>query len=629
MSSQSYAIGSSLPPQNNTSQSAAKGPQTLFQLLVMLAKSFAMNMVWRVVFSVITFIVVFLAHTYLMVVVNDTLRVVEQNKVMAMIINLVPIRPETPAVRNLNALNIYLFWILLSNITFGTVARIITFGIKQFFIDIADMFSQLIKSIFAKAGNPSLTKIFQGSVLGLLAGIFLLNNAVCLALAAFLVLSVSQREKSFLVLVSTLTKSDFQRLFRVKNRMPLNIDVFSIVTWGAALGLLIAGIIPPAIFGKSIISTIIKSIFLIAVILLGGLNAAKKGPVNLMLFIASAAAYMFFLESTAFADDTGWTESGKNLSGWLKNTGTPQALKLGLPPSVLSALAIALGSGFPKFMAGLAKNPNMNVDDYIKTHMSNSQQQHYKEALNNWEQRRNELRENQKFLEKMMEARNKQARIMDWLYWGARTTQTVADVSIDVLSNVTGPAGKSIKTAYTFGKGVAGGVGEATADPANWKSNMVKGVVNGVTDVVKDKIGDKFGQDNPLTGSWAKGGATIVIETGKGALESGLKGEDITKGAISGFGKGTVDAVVSIGGDHLIPPKNLPDVDLSDTTHIILGGGGSPEVTDAVKEGLKGFTKGTVTNVAKGDDIPFTDWKNEATGKVIDKGADLVVSVFK
>jgi len=348
-------------------------PRTLFQLGLQLLQRFVKGLIWRFVFSIVMFIVVFIVHTYLMVVVNDTLRVVENNKILSMILHLVPTKPQTATQSRINMLNIYLFWMLISNIVVGTIVRIIAFGIKVFVNDIKDVVMLLFKSIFAKIGSPSLTNILAGSVMGILAGIFVFNNAMCVILAIFLFLSISQKEKSFIVLVMTLTKSDLQRLFRKKEREPLDIKVFSIIVIGISLGLAISGLIPDDIFGKSAVSTVLKVIIVVAFILLGGLNAVKKGSGSFAVFLFTLVGFLLLSDNSVFADDSGWSESGRNLNGWLKNGGTPTALKLGLSPAILSSLANLLGPMFPGFMKDLLKNPNTNPYEYIRNHLTKDQ----------------------------------------------------------------------------------------------------------------------------------------------------------------------------------------------------------------------------------------------------------------
>ena len=352
---------------------AYSGPKTLFQLLVLMAKRLIKSLKWRLIFMVLTFVLVFVVHTYLMVVVNDTLRIVENNRVMSMILNL-----ATTGLSKLQAtgrsINAMLFWMMASTVVFGTIARLLAFGFKQFFLDLAEMFNHLLHLGGEQGRAKAIPYPMIGFALAMLAGIFVLNNAVCLLMAIFLLFEASQRDKSFLLLCLTLTKSDLQRLFRVKQKKMFNLDHFSIFVWGLILGLLLSGLIPPVIFGQKLVSTILKIVIFAAILTIFGLNKAKKKTAaQIVLFLVIAAGFAFLKKANVMADDTGWTESGRNIQGWLRNSGTPTALMLSLSPALLSSLANILGPMFPGFMRDLIKNPNMNPYEYIRTHLTPEQ----------------------------------------------------------------------------------------------------------------------------------------------------------------------------------------------------------------------------------------------------------------
>jgi hypothetical protein len=256
------------------------------------------------------------------------------------------------------------------------------------------------------------------------------------------------------------------------------------------------------------------------------------------------------------------------------------------------------------------------------------------------EERRAALKKEQVWLEKDMKNRASQAALWGFMTKTAEITQVGADIGVDILSKVTGPAGQTIKTVYTGAKGVAGGVGEGLAN-GDMSKNVLKGAVGGLSDIIKDKAG----------GDWVKGkvgetGAkitagiyTIGSEAGKGALEAGLEGKNITDGAISGAAKGTIDVAVSTGLDKLLPPKDLPsDLDWSNTnvkdaykyvkgknpltnspTRSLWQGAGSTtgQAQGAIKEGMKSAGKDQVKGYVKGDEIPVIGVKQEFTGNAI------------
>lgn len=211
---------------------------------------------------------------------------------------------------------------------------------------------------------------------------------------------------------------------------------------------------------------------------------------------------------------------------------------------------------------------------------------------------------------------------------GAEATQVVADTGVDILSNVTGPAGKTIKGIYQVGKGVGGGFGEGLAN-GDMGKNILKGTVGGVSDVIKDKIGDKYGKA-------AQGIYNIGAESGKGALGAGLDGESIIDGAISGGIKGGIDTTLSAGLDKLLPPGELPEgMDWSQAnTRDILGSlkGGNPLTSisrGAVKDGLIGAGKDQFKNIIKGDEVPVLGFKQGVTDAAIKASTPLIKSTVK
>ena len=140
----------------------------------------------------------------------------------------------------------------------------------------------------------------------------------------------------------------------------------------------------------------------------------------------------------------------------------------------------------------------------------------------------------------------------------AEGIQFGADVAVEGLSHVTGPAGKSIKLAYTAGKSVASGVGEGMADPKNAGKHLAKGIAGAVTEVVKDAL-----DDSPFK----KAAVSVANSALQGGLDSTIKGKDFTSGVKNGALDGIVDTVLETGIDKLANKLPIPkgsSVDVSD-----------------------------------------------------------------
>lgn len=140
----------------------------------------------------------------------------------------------------------------------------------------------------------------------------------------------------------------------------------------------------------------------------------------------------------------------------------------------------------------------------------------------------------------------------------AEGIQFGADIAVEGLSHVTGPAGKSIKLAYTAGKSAAEGVGEGLADPKNAGKHIAKGIANAVTEVVKDAL-----DDNPFK----KAAVSVANSAFQGGMDSMVEGKDFSEGLKSGALDGVVDNVLEAGIDKLANKLPIPkgsSVDVSD-----------------------------------------------------------------
>lgn len=182
-----------------------------------------------------------------------------------------------------------------------------------------------------------------------------------------------------------------------------------------------------------------------------------------------------------------------------------------------------------------------------------------KAAAKATEEKRKEL---QIQMDKNIEEAKKQlssAQKWDMATKAAEGVQWGADVAIEGLSHVTGPAGKQIKTAYTAAKGVGEGLGEGMADPKNAAKHLAKGILKGATAVVSDKFGD----DKP----WQAAATNILNEGLQSGLDASIKGENVTDAIGKGLTKGVVDAGVGKGLDAIkgaLPIPKGSSVDVGD-----------------------------------------------------------------
>lgn len=144
----------------------------------------------------------------------------------------------------------------------------------------------------------------------------------------------------------------------------------------------------------------------------------------------------------------------------------------------------------------------------------------------------------------------KKANRYDLATKAAQGIQYGADIAIDGLATVTGPAGKQIKLAYTAGKSVATGVGEGMADPKNAAKHLAKGILNAGAEVLKDKFGD----NKP----WQAAATGILNEGLQSGLDASIKGENVGEALGKGLTKGVFDAGIDKGLDKIKDALPIP-----------------------------------------------------------------------
>lgn len=244
-------------------------------------------------------------------------------------------------------------------------------------------------------------------------------------------------------------------------------------------------------------------------------------------------------------------------------------------------------------------------------------------------EKRAELKKNMEWLQKDVETQTKRAAFWNVMTKAAETTQVVADVGVDVLSNVTGPYGKTVKTCYTGLKGLAGGFGEGLAN-GDMAKNIVKGGISGLSDIAKDKIGDKFGKA-------AQNIYTIGSEGGKSMVESALDGktsaQDLVKAGLSGAAKGSLDVSVSVITDNVLPgasemPKGLDWSGTNLKTFVNSVKSSNPLTVrnlgrEAIGNSLQNAGIDQAKNFIKGDNVIYSGMNQDLTGQIIDKGTSL------
>ncbi len=195
------------------------------------------------------------------------------------------------------------------------------------------------------------------------------------------------------------------------------------------------------------------------------------------------------------------------------------------------------------------------------------------------------------------EAQIARASRYDMAVKAAEGVQFGADIAVEGLSYVTGPAGQQIKTAYTAGKAVASGIGEGMADPKNAAKHIAKGIIEGSAEVLKDKFGD----EKP----WQSAAANILKEGLTSGLDASIKGEDVADAVGKGLTKGVFDAGVDKALDKIkdkVKDKfQIPEVKPIDAGEKKLGSifNDNPLAKNILKTSAKGLAESKAKDVVK------------------------------
>ncbi len=107
-----------------------------------------------------------------------------------------------------------------------------------------------------------------------------------------------------------------------------------------------------------------------------------------------------------------------------------------------------------------------------------------------------------------------------------------ADVAIDGLAELAGPAGAQIKIAYGALKTMFLGVKDARKDPKNKSKHLAKAILNVSATAIKDRYGDQ---------AWAKEATTLLNSTLQSSLNASIAGTSIPESIGTSLTKGIFD----------------------------------------------------------------------------------------
>ncbi|KAF0226125.1 MAG: hypothetical protein FD133_425 [Erysipelotrichaceae bacterium] len=113
-----------------------------------------------------------------------------------------------------------------------------------------------------------------------------------------------------------------------------------------------------------------------------------------------------------------------------------------------------------------------------------------------------------------------------------------ADVAVDGLAELAGPAGAQIKIAYGAIKTMFLGIKDAKNDPKNKSKHLAKAILNTSAIAIKDRYGDQ---------PWAKEATTLLNTTLQSSLSASIAGTSIPESIGTSLTKGIFDLGVEKG----------------------------------------------------------------------------------
>ena len=301
-------------------------PQTLWQLAILMVKSWLENLPSTIVSSIVTAAATWFLHTWLLVGPNNTM--------------LYPTKP--------------IFYWMLDTLEYprGGVAF---WAVASYFV--ASFFGRLFSSPVASAKgvvlSPSwLVRAFRhlrakalipfllGGIVAVIIGSSMRNYMSAWAYAAGFFLVTMALDMSFEHMVLRLLLSDLRRFLKVRLApYGAESDYAFLLFPGLALGFAASALRrTPARWAQfTFWGTLVVVLLAIGGTMLRRRKATRTTGAFLLL-LALACTVLIAL-TPVLADDGGWAESGRTIQGLTRNAGWPMTKKLGIPPAEAALLA--------------------------------------------------------------------------------------------------------------------------------------------------------------------------------------------------------------------------------------------------------------------------------------------------
>lgn len=339
-----------------------QGPQSLFQLLVLIVKGLFNNLPRKLIYFAVIALVSFLIHTYLVVFPNGGFAM-GTNKVFDKTLALVG-----------NETRGTVFWTIAAYLVTSIIRRMISIGPGKFIGGIFTGPVRLVKSIFSKKGR-FISVFALCTLLFLLFGqILIKNTAIAYTLVIGAVLAIISFKFDISYLVIKLGYQDFAKLFKRKNAEfnDIYFDAFQLAVIGSM-------IIYSVLNQKPLYIYLICG-FMVAMYILAKFKKTNKVAAQLFIFGLAGLNIAFIYMLKAYADDGGEAEVG-GIENWIGSPGSGTAAAIGILPSIgagiggligivtgeISSMANYVGDVAGEYIDDLADDAVEFVDDFVET----------------------------------------------------------------------------------------------------------------------------------------------------------------------------------------------------------------------------------------------------------------------
>nr|MCR5032574.1 hypothetical protein [Lachnospiraceae bacterium] len=209
------------------------------------------------------------------------------------------------------------------------------------FLDIPAM-PALVKDYANRANTPLIKHFTAGCFYAFLIG-YIIKNPVAIPLfGVMFLLYFAMKEKNS----PAVQKFIFTCTGKEKTTAPLYADA-ALSVWGLGMGFLLYSVVIAILWNLFFYRFWARTLFTLAFCALfvflycgGKLSSAKKLVVNGLLVVLFSSLFAALYGIVARADDGGWSESGRNINGWLRNPGTKVLGRNGLVKGIAGALGL-------------------------------------------------------------------------------------------------------------------------------------------------------------------------------------------------------------------------------------------------------------------------------------------------